>query len=223
MGHDLKSLDASRIWSSTLPRRSTTIDGGKVTPLGHSGSPARRRPCLYFSRNAPDNHFCRDRSRDARSTPLSPTVRNSSSAMSPLWGSESVGRGLDSTTLFGRGVFSRAGATTAGVGSFTGVASLGVGGFVDVLCRFVLLDVRPEALLFSAMLLSNSHLLMSRKSCRLGVTSTRHVSYMKYEVVVMCFQCVHGIPVLALNSDMPAENILVHPSNVSLQPTSTKC
>ena len=66
-----------------------------------------------------------------------------------LWRSESVGRGFESTTLFGRGVASRTVSSTTGVAS-CGVGSFGVGALVNVFRRFAS-RARPDARRFSAM------------------------------------------------------------------------
>jgi hypothetical protein len=71
----------------------------------------------YFSRKEPETHFCRDRSSDASSTPLSAIDRYSSLDRSKLCGSDNVGRALESTTLLGKGVACRTISSTAGIAS----------------------------------------------------------------------------------------------------------
>jgi hypothetical protein len=103
----------------------------------------------YFSKKLPDTHFCRDPSSDASSTPLSAIDLYSSLDRLVFWRSESVGRGFESTTLFGRGVASRTTtSSTTGVAS-CGVGSFGVGAFVAVFRRFAS-RARPDARRFSA-------------------------------------------------------------------------
>jgi hypothetical protein len=51
-GHKRKSLDASEVWSSTLPRRPITIDGGNAALLGHSGSPTDLNGSTSASRSS---------------------------------------------------------------------------------------------------------------------------------------------------------------------------
>lgn len=102
----------------------------------------------YFSKKLPETHFCRDPSSDASSTPLSAIVLYSSLDRLMLWRSERVGRGFESTTLFGNGVASRTVSSTTGVAS-CGVGSFGVGALVNVFRRFAS-RARPDARRFSA-------------------------------------------------------------------------
>lgn len=96
------------------------------------------------------------------------------------WRSERVGRGLDSTTLFGKGVASRTTSSTAGVAS-CGVASFGVAALVDVLRRFAS-RVLPEARRFSAIFVARTVLFVSRSS-RVDMSySCIHVVYIMYFV-----------------------------------------
>ena len=113
-------------------------------------------------------------------------VLYSSLDRSSVWRSERVGRGFDSTTLFGRGVASRTTSSTTGVAS-CGVASFGVAALVDVLRRFAS-RVRPEARRFSAISVAGSVLGVFRSGHVDMSPSCIHVVWIVYSCRV-CRDC----------------------------------